>query len=183
MLGNIAPELQLSVLDQVRSPKLVVADTMNFWIDGSLDALRKLLKRVDVLVCNEEEARQLAGCHHMVHVLEKLTELGPSTLVVKQGEYGAILLNDDGIFSAPAFPLEAMDPTGAGDSFAGGFLGCLAKADEISPRTLRRAVIYGSTLASFCVEGVGVERLLTLEADEVSERVTAFRRLVDFGES
>lgn len=180
MLGNIAPELQLSVLDQITEPKLVIADTMNFWIDGALDALKKLLKRVDVLVINEEEARQLSGRHHLIHVASELLDMGPSTLVIKQGEYGAWLFAGEDVFSAPAFLLEAKDPTGAGDSFAGGFLGYVAKQNSTDPETLRSAVIHGSALASFCVEGVGPARLLELSEDEVQARVDQFRRLVDF---
>ncbi len=180
MLGNIHPALQISVLDQVRKPKLVVADTMNFWIDGELDTLKELLKRVDVLVINEEEARQLSGRHHIVHVLNALTELGPKTLVVKQGEYGAVLFAQDDIFMAPAFPLEAIDPTGAGDTFAGGFLGYIAKQDDFSHDTLRQAVIHGSAMASFCVQGIGGARVLELSDQDVAERVERFRKLVSF---
>lgn len=180
MLGNIAPELQLSVLDQIRNPKLVVADTMNFWIDGALESLKKLLERVDVLVINEEEARQLSGRHHMIHVAGELLDMGPSTLIIKQGEYGAWLFAGEDVFSAPAFLLEAKDPTGAGDSFAGGFLGYVAKQNNTDAATLRSAVIHGSALASFCVEGVGPARLLELSKDEVAARVSEFQRLVDF---
>jgi len=180
MLGNIAPELQLSVLDQVDDPKLVIADTMNFWIDGALEPLKKLLERVDVLVINEEEARQLSGRHHMIHVAGELLDMGPSTLVIKQGEYGAWLFAGEDVFSAPAFLLEAQDPTGAGDSFAGGFLGYVASQDSTDAETMRSAVIHGSALASFCVEGVGPARLLELSKDQVEERVNEFRKLVDF---
>ena len=180
MLGNIAPELQLSVLDQIRKPKLVVADTMNFWIEGALEALKRLLTRVDVLVINEEEARQLSGAHSMVQVAAALRAMGPSTVVVKQGEYGAWLFAGEDVFSAPAFLLEAKDPTGAGDTFAGGFLGYVASKDSIDPATLRSAVIHGSALASFCVEGVGPARLMELERGAIDARVAAFRRLVDF---
>lgn len=183
MLGNIHPSLQMSVLDQVREPKLVVADTMNFWIDSALDDLKALLKRVDVLVINEEEARQLSGQHHMIHVAAELFKLGPRTLIIKQGEYGAWLFAGDQVFSAPAFLLEAQDPTGAGDSFAGGFLGYVAKAGNTEPDTLRKAVIHGSAIASFCVEGVGTKRLLSVTDEEIAERVEAFRKLVDFGRS
>ncbi|HJL25540.1 MAG TPA: PfkB family carbohydrate kinase, partial [Polyangiaceae bacterium LLY-WYZ-15_(1-7)] len=183
MLGNIAPELQLAVLDQVKGPRLVVADTMNFWIEGKPDEVAKLLKRVDVLVINEEEARQLSGRHHLVHVAGELLDLGPSTVIIKQGEYGAWLFAGDHVFSAPAFLLEAQDPTGAGDSFAGGFLGYIAKQGNTEPDTLRRAVIYGSTLASFCVEGIGLERLLSVSDEEIAARVEKFRRLVEFAAS
>ncbi|MEM9067019.1 MAG: PfkB family carbohydrate kinase [Myxococcota bacterium] len=183
MLGNIAPELQMSVLDQVREPKLVVADTMNFWIDSKPEELRQLLKRVDVLVINEEEARQLSGRHHLIHVASELLKMGPSTLVIKQGEYGAWLFAGEHVFSAPAFLLEARDPTGAGDSFAGGFLGTIAAAGSTDPKILRQAVIYGSTVASFCVEGIGVERLLTVRREEIDARVAHFRELVEFAGS
>lgn len=181
MLGNIAPELQLSVLDQVREPRLVVADTMNFWIDGKLAELKKLLKRVNVLVINEEEARQLSERHHLIHVAHELLKLGPQTIVIKQGEYGAWLFAGEHVFSAPAFLLEAQDPTGAGDSFAGGFLGYIAAAGTLEPEVLRNAVIYGSTVASFCVEGIGVERLLTIQREDIDRRVGKFRQLVEFG--
>ncbi|MAQ14808.1 MAG: sugar kinase [Sandaracinus sp.] len=180
MLGNIAPELQISVLDQIRQPKLVVADTMNFWIDGALDALKRLLKRVNVLVINEEEARQLSGKHHMIQVANALLEMGPSTVVIKQGEYGAWLFAGEDVFSAPAFLLEAQDPTGAGDTFAGGFLGYVAAKDSVDPKTLRSAVIHGSALASFCVEGIGPARLLEIDRAAIDQRVSAFRSLVDF---
>lgn len=180
MLGNIAPELQLSVLDQVKSPKLVVADTMNFWIDGARPALEKLLRRVDVLVINEEEARSLTGKHHLVQVAAKLLDMGPKTAVIKQGEYGAWLFAGEHVFNAPAYLLEAVDPTGAGDSFAGGFLGYVARAGNIEPATLRQAVIYGSAVASFCVEGIAVDRLLNLTREEIVTRVHDFRKLVDF---
>ena len=180
MLGNIHPDLQISVLDQVKKPRLVVADTMNFWIEGALQPLKKLLPRVDVLVINEEEARQLSGRHHLIHVAHELLKMGPKSLVIKQGEYGAWLFAGEHVFSAPAFPLEAQDPTGAGDSFAGAFLGYVAAADSTDPEVLRRAVIHGSVVASFCVEGVGMERLLSLSKDEIAQRTTGFRRLVDF---
>ncbi|MBX3250465.1 MAG: sugar kinase [Myxococcales bacterium] len=180
MLGNIAPELQLSVLDQVERPKLVVADTMNFWIDGARPALEKLLRGVDVLVINEEEARQLSGHHHLVRVASALLDMGPRTLVIKQGEYGAWLFAGENIFNAPAFLLEAVDPTGAGDAFAGGFLGYVARHGNTEPETLRQAVIYGSAVASFCVEGIAVERLLSLSREDIVLRVQRFRDLVDF---
>ena len=180
MLGNIAPGLQMSVLEQIEGPKLVIADTMNFWIDGQLDALEQLLAKVDILVVNEEEARQLSGRHHLIHVAADLLEMGPKSLVIKQGEYGAWLFAGDEVFSAPALLLEAKDPTGAGDSFAGGFLGSIAKAGEVTPKTLRSAVIHGSVMASFCVEGIGAERLLKVTPKEIEERVARFRGLVEF---
>lgn len=179
MLANIQPELQISVLDQIRSPKLVVADTMNLWIDIARPGLERLLKRVDILIINEEEARQLTGRHHLVEVQRALLALGPTTVIVKQGEYGAWLFQPGVAFHAPAFPLETvLDPTGAGDSFAGGFLGYLARENDISLPTLRRAVVVGSALASFCVEGIGPNRLVEVSMAEVNGRVAAFDELV-----
>jgi len=181
MLGNIAPELQLEVLDQVRNPSLVVADTMNFWIDGKRDDLLKVLRRVDVLVINEEEARQLSGKHHVLQVAHELLAMGPKIVIVKQGEYGALLFHDGEIFAAPAYPVETVsDPTGAGDTFAGALLGYVAHHDNTRHDTLRRAVIYGSAMASFCVEGIGTERLLSVTRDDVDERFRAFRKLAHF---
>lgn len=182
MLGNIAPALQIDVLDQMERPKLVVADTMNFWIDGARPDLDKLLKRVDVLVINEEEARQLSGEHHLIKVAAALLDMGPQTLIIKQGEYGAWLFAGDEVFSAPAYPLEAVDPTGAGDSFAGGFIGYIASMDDTSHETLRRAVIAGSAMASYCVEGVSVEPLLGLTPGDIDVRVEGFRKLVEFAD-
>ena len=181
MLGNIAPELQLEVLDQVRNPSLVVADTMNFWIEGKRDELSKVLRRVDVLVINEEEARQLSGEHHVVKVARALLTMGPKIAIVKQGEYGALLFCDGEIFAAPAYPIETVaDPTGAGDTFAGALLGYVAHNDNTRHDTLRRAVIYGSALASFCVEGIGTERLFSITRDDVDDRFRAFRKLAHF---
>jgi sugar/nucleoside kinase (ribokinase family) len=179
MLANIQPDLQISVLDQIRAPRLVVADTMNLWIDIARPALERLLKRVDVLIINEEEARQLTGRHHLVEVQRALLELGPTTVIVKQGEYGAWLFQPGIAFHAPAFPLESVvDPTGAGDSFAGGFLGYLARENDITLPTLRRAVVVGSALASYCVEGIGPSRLVEVTMADVDARVAAFGDLV-----
>lgn len=178
LLANIHPALQLSVLDQMETPKLVVADTMNFWIDGELELLKKLIARIDILVINEEEARQLSQKHHIIRVFEALKALGPKTIVIKQGEYGAVLLHEDRLFIAPGFPLEAMDPTGAGDTFVGGFLGYLTQAETIDARTLREAVVRGSALASYCVEGIGGRRMHELTSDDVDARVSAFAQLV-----
>ena len=181
LLGNIDPDLQIEVLDQVRKPVLVVADTMNFWIDGKLDALKKMLARVDLLVINEEEARQLAGAHQIKTVARRLMDMGPARLVIKQGEYGALLFDRDDVFSAPALPLDDVrDPTGAGDTFAGGMLGYIAKVESLSPDTLRRAVIYGSVLASACVESVAVDGLAATTADDVSARFYSFKQLAHF---
>ena len=178
MLGNIAPRLQLHVLDQVDNPRLVVADTMNLWIDTALDDLLELLKRVDILVINEEEARQLTGFHHPLAVAEALRALGPQTVIVKRGEYGALLFLDEDIFCAPAYPLKAVaDPTGAGDSFAGGFLGYLSEAGHTD---LRQAVVCGSSTASFCVQDVGVGALVELTRDAIEARIHSFRALTSF---
>ena len=178
MLGNIAPQLQLHVLDQVRNPRLVVADTMNFWIDTALGALKELLTRIDILVINEEEARQLSGFHHPLAVAEALRALGPDTVIVKRGEYGALLFHEEDIFCAPAYPLKAVaDPTGAGDSFAGGFLGYLAQDADAD---LRQAVICGSAAASFCVQDVGIGALQDLTRDDIQERMSEFRELTTF---
>ena len=178
MLGNIAPELQLHVLEQVRAPKLVVADTMNLWIDTAIEALKEVISRIDILVINEEEARQLSGFHHPLAVAEALRAMGPETVIVKRGEYGALLFLHEEIFCAPAYPLKAVaDPTGAGDSFAGGFLGHLAHAGR---NDLRQAVMCGSAVASFCVQDVGVLGLEGLSRDDIEQRVHEFRRLTTF---
>jgi sugar/nucleoside kinase (ribokinase family) len=181
MLGNIDPDLQLEVLDQVRSPKLVIADTMNFWISGKPRELARMLLRIDLLVINEEEARQLAGVHNIAKAARALRAMGPRIVVIKRGEYGALLFENGTVFSAPAYPVEdVVDPTGAGDTFAGGMLGSLARADRVDGATLRRAVIYGSVLASFCVEGISVDRLVRVHHEEIAERYHAFARLAHF---
>ncbi len=181
MLGNIHPDLQIEVLDQMRDPKLVIADTMNFWIDGTPDRLAKMLERIDVLVINEEEARQLAGIYNIVEVAHALLSMGPRIAVIKRGEYGALLFEGGEVFSAPAYPVRrVLDPTGAGDSFAGGMLGYVARAGKTDHDTLRRAIIYGSALASFCVEGVSVERLTEVTAADVEGRYRAFASLARF---
>ncbi len=181
MLGNIHPSLQIEVVEQMRTPRLVIADTMNFWIDGTPKELAQMLARVDLLVINEEEARQLSGRHHIAHVAKALLAMGPRILVIKRGEYGALLFEGDRVFSAPAYPVEEVqDPTGAGDTFAGGMLGFLAREERVDQTTLRRAVVYGSALASFCVEGVSVERLAKVTKAEVEERYLAFARLAHF---
>jgi sugar/nucleoside kinase (ribokinase family) len=178
MLGNIAPQLQLHVLDQVDNPTLVIADTMNLWIDTALDALKELLERVDILVINEEEGRQLTGFHHPLAVAEALRALGPETVIVKRGEYGALLFLEEDIFCAPAYPLKSVsDPTGAGDSFAGGFLGYLA---ENGHTDLRQAVICGSATASFCVQDVGIGALQELSREDLEQRIRDFRELTSF---
>lgn len=179
LLGNIHPSLQAEVLDQVEKPKLVAADTMNFWIHGTPNELRALLSRVDLLILNEEEARDLSGQRNIARVGRELLKMGPSRVVVKQGEYGAYLFDEHGPFHAPAFPIEdVVDPTGAGDTFAGAMLGWLDAQGAITPATLREAVIFGSAVASLCVEKYGTEALLNAGKDDIDARVGAFARLV-----
>jgi sugar/nucleoside kinase (ribokinase family) len=180
-LGNIDPELQLSVLDQVDDPTLVACDTMNYWIQGKRDVLMELLRRVDVLLVNDAEARQLSGDWNIYRAARWILTHGPRFVVVKQGEYGAVLVGADGIFYVPAYPLEQVfDPTGAGDSFAGGFLGHIARSGDTSGENLRRAMVYGSAMGSFAVEAFSVDRFDELTPDEVTERVRAFSELVRF---
>ncbi|MFO0680725.1 MAG: PfkB family carbohydrate kinase [Sandaracinus sp.] len=181
MLGNIHPSLQVEVLDQVERPKLVIADTMNFWISGTPKELAKMLARIDLLVINEEEARQLAGVHNISKAATALRAMGPKLVVIKRGEYGALLFDGKEVFSAPAYPVEDVaDPTGAGDTFAGGLLGYVAREDKLDTATLRRAVIYGSVLASFSVEGVSVKRLVSVTPADVATRYAAFAKLAHF---
>ncbi len=180
-LGNIDPVLQLEVLEQARGPRLVACDTMNFWIHGKPADLRRVLERVDLLIINDEEARQLAGVHNLVRAAGAIRRMGARAIVVKRGDSGALLFHDSGVFAAPALPLEDVrDPTGAGDTFAGGFMGALARAGEISPRAIKQAMIYGSVLASFCVEDVGLDRLRRLSHADISTRFRAFRDLTHF---
>lgn len=181
MLGNIHPSLQVEVLDQIDRPKLVIADTMNFWISGTPKELRTMLARIDLLVINEEEARELSGVHNITRAAAALRAMGPRIVVIKRGEYGALLFDGESTFSAPALPIEEVwDPTGAGDTFAGGLLGYLAREDRVDATTLRRAVIHGSVVASFSVEGVSVDRLVTVTPAELSARYAAFARLAHF---
>ena len=182
MLGNLHPLTQASVLDQMSErPKLVVLDTMNFWMDIALDDLHTVLKRVDVITINDEEARQLSGEYSLVNAAKKIHEMGPKYVVIKKGEHGALLFNDGNMFYAPALPLaEVFDPTGAGDTFAGGFCGFLAKTEDISFNNMKNAIIYGSNLASFCVEKFGTERMQELTTDEVKARLQAFKELTQF---
>ncbi|MCA0446141.1 MAG: PfkB family carbohydrate kinase [Bacteroidetes bacterium] len=183
VLGNIHPTLQLQVLDQVKNPKLVIADTMNFWISGAYDQLVKTLARVDLLSINDSEARELAKEHNLVKAARKIMEMGPHTLIIKKGEHGALLFTSDSIFSAPAYPLEDIfDPTGAGDTFMGGFIGYLAKHDKLDLDHLKRAVIYGSTLASYSVEKFSLERLQNLTGKEIESRYRQFKNLSQFEE-
>ena len=182
LLGNIHPKLQRSVLEQVHQPQLVVLDTMNFWIERELSALADVLTRVDLLVINDEEARQLSGVHNLVKAAAEIRRRGPKTLVIKRGEFGALLFDEGGAFFVPAFPLEeAVDPTGAGDSFAGGLLGYLSARGEVTTPVLRQAMFFAAAFGSFCVEGVGPSRLLAIGRAELSARIEAFSRLVDHG--
>ncbi|MEX0647899.1 MAG: PfkB family carbohydrate kinase [Balneolaceae bacterium] len=177
-LGNIEPSLQGKVLEQVNSPELVVMDTMNFWIEGTPDALKETLKGVDLLVINDSEARELAGEPNLIKAADIVRSMGPDSLIIKKGEHGALLFTGDEIFSAPAFPvIDIFDPTGAGDTFMGGFLGWVSYTDDSSPTNLRRAVIMGSVMASFCVEKFGPERLKNLTEEEIFERYRQFRTL------
>ena len=182
MLGNLHPSVQMSVLDQMTSrPKMVILDTMNFWMDCALDDLHNVIKHVDVITINDEEARQLTGEYSLVIAARKIHEMGPKYVVIKKGEHGALLFNNDNVFYAPALPLEEVfDPTGAGDTFAGGFAGYLAKTGDFSFSNMKTAVIYGSTLASFCVEKFGTERMQNLTDKAIYKRLDQFKSLTQF---
>ena len=182
MLGNLHPLTQGSVLDQMKeTPNLIVLDTMNFWMDIALKDLHSVLKRVDVITINDEEARQLSGEYSLVNAAKKIHAMGPKFVVIKKGEHGALLFSEGRMFAAPALPLaDVFDPTGAGDTFAGGFCGYLAKTENFSFENMKNAIIYGSNLASFCVEKFGTERMQTLTADEVTDRLQAFIDLTQF---
>lgn len=183
-LGNIDPELQLDVLDQVHSPQLIACDTMNFWIEGKNEALLRLMRRVDLLLVNDAEARQLSGEHNLLRAARWIQRHGPSMVVVKKGEHGAVLFTRDFVFFVPGYPLEdVFDPTGAGDAFAGGFVGYLAHAGVLDAAHLRRAMVYGSALGSFAVERFGLQRLVDLRTDELHARVCQFRELTAFEET
>ena len=180
-LANIGPDLQMDVLKQIQSPKLVALDTMNYWIGGDLPALRETLKHVDVLIVNDSEVRQLAYEANLVKASKIVQEMGPKTLIIKKGEHGALLITQDSFFWAPAYPLECIyDPTGAGDTFAGGFMGYMAKSDDISIDNLKRAVVFGSTMASFCVEKFSLERLENLTEEEIRKRFHEFWQMTNF---
>lgn len=180
-LGNIDPELQLSVLDQVKQPRLVACDTMNYWIQGKKDLLLELLRHIDILMVNDSEARELSGDWNIYRAAHWILGRGPKMVVIKQGEHGALLLDPDTTFKAPAYPLqEVFDPTGAGDAFAGGFMAHVARTDDFSFPNLRRAMIYGSAMGSLAVEAFGVQRLEKITLPEVRGRVKAFRDLVHF---
>ncbi len=180
-LANIDPELQLEVLQQVEKPKLIACDTMNFWIEGKRDALVHTLGHVDILVINESEVRQLAEEANLVKAARQVLAMGPKTLVVKRGEYGVLVFNQHSIFSAPAYPLEEVfDPTGAGDTFAGGFMGYLAATNNLSDETIRKATVFGSVMASFTVEDFSLNRLRKLDWTEVEGRFRHFQALTVF---
>ncbi|MSS73265.1 MAG: sugar kinase [Candidatus Latescibacteria bacterium] len=182
-LANIDPELQLDVLRQVERPRLVVCDTMDFWIEGKRDALLRTLQEVDVLILNDAETRELAEEADLIKAARRVLTMGPKTVVVKKGEHGALLISSDAFFAAPAFPTESVfDPTGAGDSFAGGFVGHLARTGDLSHETMRQAVIYGSVIASFNVERFSMERLKSLSQEEIRERFRAFQKITHFDE-
>ena len=182
VLGNLAPANQANVISQLTNPKaLIILDTMNFWMDNALNELLEVIKRVDVITINDEEARQLTGENSLVVAARKIYEMGPQFVVIKKGEHGALLFNEDKVFSAPALPLETVfDPTGAGDTFAGGFSGHLTKTNDFSFENMKRALIYGSAMASFCVEKFGPERLLNLEESALAIRLQAFKKLTQF---
>ena len=182
MLGNLTPKIQQTVINRMhKRPKLIVMDTMNFWMDIAMDDLLQTLRMVDVLAINDSEARQLSGEYSLVKAADKILTMGPKYLIIKKGEHGALLFSDGQIFSAPALPLaEVFDPTGAGDTFAGGFIGYLAKVGTINFNNMKNAIIYGSALASFCVEKFGTERLLNLTSQDVSARIGEFVKLSRF---
>jgi len=182
MLGNLQPSVQSSVIEQMsEKPDLVILDTMNFWMDTALEDLKKVIRKVDVITINDEEARQLTSEYSLVIAAKKIMEMGPKYVVIKKGEHGALLFFENEIFYAPALPLKAVfDPTGAGDTFAGGFAGFLAQTEDFSFDNLKRAVIYGSALASFCVEKFGTERMLNLDKKELNDRILQFKNLTQF---
>jgi sugar/nucleoside kinase (ribokinase family) len=183
-LGNIDPTLQMKVLDQLTDPKFVVCDTMNYWIEGKRDELLKLLKRVNVLIINDSEARLLADEPNLIKAAKIIKNMGPSNLIIKKGEHGALLFSEDTVFSAPAFPMEMIfDPTGAGDTFAGGFTGYLHKTQDLSFENMKRAVIYGSVMASFCVEQFSTKSLEDLMYLRVHDRFTDFLKLSKFDDN
>ena len=182
-LANIDPRLQLAVLKQVKRPRLVASDTMNFWIESRRPELLEVIKHVDLLTLNDGEARQLTEQTNLVKAARWIMERGPKHVIIKKGEHGAFLFREDNVFFAPAYPLETVyDPTGAGDSFAGGFIGYLARTGDLSDANMRRAVVYGSAMGSFAVEKFSIERLMTVTKPEIDERVRAFHRLVAFEE-
>ena len=182
MLGNLSPQVQRLVIERLaKRPKLIAMDTMNFWMDIAMDELKKTLALVDVLIINDEEARQLSGEYSLVKASRVIRAMGPKTLIIKKGEHGALLFQGDQVFFAPALPLEdVFDPTGAGDTFAGGFIGYLAATDDISFDNMKRAIIAGSALASFCVEKFGTERLMEISREQIDARIDKFVQLTNF---
>jgi sugar/nucleoside kinase (ribokinase family) len=181
MLGNLHPMVQMSVIEQMHDPKMVVLDTMNFWMDIALDDLKKVISKVDVITINDEEARQLSGAYSLVNASKIIMEMGPKYVVIKKGEHGALIFYKDEMFFAPAMPLaEVFDPTGAGDTFAGGFTGYLAKTGDYSFESMKRAIIYGSCLASFCVEKFGTQRMEHLTKKEIDLRLQKFKGLTQY---
>lgn len=182
MLGNLSPQVQRQVIERLeKKPKLIAMDTMNFWMDIALDDLKQTLKLVDVLIINDEEARQLSGEYSLVKASRVIRNMGPKTLIIKKGEHGALLFQDEKVFFAPALPLEdVFDPTGAGDTFAGGFIGYIASTDDASFENMKRAIIAGSALASFCVEKFGTQRLLEITKEEIDARIERFVSLTNF---
>ena len=179
MLGNLTPDIQIRVMEQLTNPKLIVLDTMNFWMDIAMDRLKEAIAKVDVLTINDEEARQLSGEYSLVKAAAKIFEMGPKTLIIKKGEHGAMLMSAEETFYCPALPLaEVKDPTGAGDTFAGGFMGYLAKTDDISFNNMKKAVVFGSTMASFCVEEFSLGKMKTLKAADIDNRIQEFVRLM-----
>ena len=182
LLGNIHPALQLEVLAQIDKPKLVIADTMNFWITGEPKLLADVIKKIDLLVINDEEARELSGIQNIVKAAADIRKRGPSRLIIKRGEHGALYFDEQGVFFAPAYPLEeVLDPTGAGDSFAGGLIGYIAHANDLHHHTMRRAMYFGGALGSLCVEGIGPRRLLEVRKVDLKKRMEAFMSLVETG--
>lgn len=183
-LGNIDPDLQRRVLEQITRPRLVVGDTMNFWISGKVESLKATLRLLDVLILNDAEARELTREANLIRAARSIIRLGPRIVVIKKGEHGAMMVTEQTIFSAPAYPLETInDPTGAGDAFAGGFTGWIARTDDLSENNIKRAVIYGSTLASFCVERFSLDRFNDLTYLEIQDRFREFRELSRFDEA
>ncbi|HOJ02796.1 MAG TPA: PfkB family carbohydrate kinase [Bacteroidota bacterium] len=181
LLGNIHPSLQMEVLEQIEQPKLVVCDTMNLWINISQKDLKKVLKRVDVLILNDEEARMLTDQRNLITAGNMLLRMGPRVAVIKKGEHGAVLMTRDTYFASPAFPLETVkDPTGAGDTFAGAFVGWLARTGDVSTANMRKAVVYGSVLASFCVEEFSIDGIRALGEEHIAERFSMFRKITTF---
>jgi len=182
MLGNLTPQVQIEAIEGLaKRPKLIVMDTMNFWMDVAMDDLKRVLKMVDVLCINDEEARQLSEQYSLRTAAKLIMAMGPKTLIIKKGEHGALLFQDENMFYCPALPLEEVfDPTGAGDTFVGGFIGYLAKTDDISFENMRKAIVYGSAMASFCVEKFGTERLLEITDQDLEGRVNEFRELARF---